>query len=212
MNIDHDARLSAVERLVLSRQRLRVALHELAPPDETGEPEEPSVLMTALMAIPGVQTLVESVRGWWAQHPLHLATLVAGNTARSAMKPIARRNPFGLMLAAAAVGGLLYWIKPWRGLLRPALLAGIVPHLVSRIMAQVPVESWMEAVSTFASEQMRGRRAHEPAAATGDATSSPPAATSTTSATPPTPASPAPAAAPAQPDLSQPGPPASVLH
>jgi hypothetical protein len=207
MNIDPDARLSALERLALSRQRLRVALHELAPPDETGEPEEPSVLMTALMAIPGVQTLVESVRGWWAQHPLHLATLVAGNTARSAMKPIARRNPFGLMLAAAAVGGLLYWIKPWRGLLRPALLAGIVPHLVSRIMAQVPVESWMEAVSTFASEQMRGRRADAPAA--GDDASPRAAAPSAATAAP---AAPAPAAAPAQPDLSQPGPPASVLH
>ncbi|HEY0819725.1 MAG TPA: hypothetical protein VGD46_13160 [Rhizobacter sp.] len=192
MSDELDARLSAVERLTLSRQRLRVALHELAPPDEaTGEPKEPSVLMTALMAIPGVQTLVESVRGWWAQHPLHLATLVAGSTARSAMRPIAGRNPFGLVLAAAAVGGLLYWIKPWRGLLRPALLAGIVPHLVSRIMAQVPVESWMEAVSTYASEQMRGQRSAESQAATGDGATTRPAAPAAGTTTPVQPQGPA---------------------
>lgn len=149
-----DPRQSAVERLALSRERLRGALRELEPPPDA-HGEEPSVLMTALMGLPGVNLVVDAVRNWWSQHPLRLATLVAGNTARSAMRPIARRNPFALMLAAAAVGGLLFWIKPWRGLLKPALLAGLVPHLVSRVMDRVPFESWMAAVSTFASERMR---------------------------------------------------------
>lgn len=152
----NDPRLPAVERLALSRERLRGALQELAAPPSPAPDSGPSVLMTALMAIPGVNVIVDSVRTWWAQHPLHLATLVAGNTARSAVGPVAKRNPFALIAAAAAIGGLLYWIKPWRGLLKPALLAGIVPHLVSRAMDHVPVESWMSAVSTFASERMRG--------------------------------------------------------
>ncbi|MBL0730876.1 hypothetical protein [Piscinibacter sp. HJYY11] len=156
MSTELDPRLSAVERLALSRERLRGALQELSPPRHDGDDGGPSVLMTALMAIPGVNTVVESVRNWWSQHPLHLATLVAGNTARSAVEPVARRSPFGLILVAAAIGGLLYWVKPWRGLLKPALLAGMVPHLVSRVMDHVPLESWMSAVSTFVNERMHG--------------------------------------------------------
>ena len=151
----NDPRLPAVERLMLSRERLRGALIEIAPPPDAAGDPEPSVLMTALMAIPGVQLVVDSVRSWWSQHPLHMATMVAGNTARSAMAPIARRKPFALIAAAVAVGGLLYWIKPWRGLLKPALLAGLVPHLVARAMDHVPLEAWMAAASDFASERMR---------------------------------------------------------
>lgn len=151
----NDPRLPAVERLMLSRERLRGALIEIAPPPDAAGDHEPSVLMTALMAIPGVRLVVDSVRSWWSQHPLHMATMVAGNTARSAMGPIARNRPFALIAAAVAVGGLLYWIKPWRGLLKPALLAGLVPHLVARAMDHVPLEAWMSAATTFASERMR---------------------------------------------------------
>lgn len=161
MSPDHnDPRLPAVERLAASRERLRAALYELSPPPDAAGDGGPSVVMTALMAIPGVGVIVDAVRKWWSQHPLHLATLVAGNTARSAMKPMARRSPYTLILAAAAVGGLLYWFKPWRGLLKPALLAGLLPHLVSRAMEHVPIESWMAAVTTFVSQHMPGQGAH----------------------------------------------------
>lgn len=180
-----DPRRPAVERLRLTRERLRGALHELSPPPAGDKDTGPSVLMTALMAIPGVHVIVDSVRAWWSQHPLHLASLVAGNTARSAVGPAARRSPFALIAAAAAIGALLYWIKPWRGLLKPALLAGLVPHLVARAMDHVPLESWVSAVSTFASERNRA------AAPEG--------------------AAPAAAAAPAQPVDPTP-PPSSTLH
>lgn len=195
-----DPRLPAVERLALSRQRLRVALYELSAPPDTSQDEGPSVLMTALMAIPGVNLVVDAVRKWWSQHPLHLATLVAGNTARSAMAPMARRSPYALILAAAAIGGLIYWIKPWRGLLKPALLAGIVPHLVSRAMEHVPIESWMSAVSTFASERMRAAAPEDAPSATAAATEAPATAT-TTPTTPPT-----------TPDPGEPRPPSTSLH
>lgn len=194
-----DPRLPAVQRLALSRQRLRVALHELSAPPDTSPDEGPSVLMTALMAIPGVNLVVDAVRKWWSQHPLHLATLVAGNTARSAMAPLARRSPFALILAAAAVGGLLFWIKPWRGLLKPALLAGIVPHLVSRAMEHVPLESWMAAVSTFASERMR-------AGAPEDTQTEAPVATATTTPFPTE------TTAPTAPDSGEPRPSSTSLH
>lgn len=174
----NDPRLPAVERLMLSRERLRGALREIAPPPDAAGDHEPSVLVTALMAIPGVRLVVESIRSWWSQHPLHMATMVAGNTARSVMAPIARNKPFALIAAAVAVGGLLYWIKPWRGLLKPALLAGLVPHLVARAMDHVPLEAWMSAASTFASERMRG---------TGPASPEPQATTSAQAPAAPTP-------------------------
>jgi hypothetical protein len=196
MSPDHgDPRLPAVQRLAASRERLRVALYELSPPPEAAHDSSPSVLMTALMAIPGVGLVVDAVRRWWTQHPLHLATLVAGSTARSAMKPMARRNPFALILAAAAIGGLLYWFKPWRGLLKPALLAGLVPHLVSRAMDHVPVEAWMAGVTGFFSERMR-----EPAAASA-------------AQEPPQPAQPKPAQTQAEPSHpSHPTSAAGTLH
>ena len=170
----NDPRLPAIERLTLSRERLRGALREIAPPPDAAGDHEPSVLMTALMAIPGVRLVVDSVRSWWSQHPLHMATMVAGNTARSAMAPIARNKPFALIAAAVAVGGLLYWIKPWRGLLKPALLAGLVPHLVARAMDHVPLDAWMSAASAFASERMRATGAEGAERAATQATATPP--------------------------------------
>jgi hypothetical protein len=198
----NDPRLPALQRLALSRERLRGALQELAPDPEAPDDDGPSVLMTALLAIPGVNTVVESVRSWWLQHPLHLVTLVAGNTARSAVKPMARRSPFALILAAAAIGGLLYWVKPWRGLLKPALLAGMVPHLVSRIMNHVPIESWMEAVSTFASERMRAGSASAADPQMAAAGTAVPGGPATTTATGTQPAG----------DTAEPRPPSTPLH
>jgi hypothetical protein len=148
-----DPRLPAVERLAASRQRLRAALAEAADPrGEEGE-ERPSVLMTALLAIPGARLVVDAVRNWWSQHPLHLVTLVARNTVSGVVRPVVRRNPYGLVIAAMAIGGLLFLVKPWRGLLRPALLAGLLPHFVSRAVAQVPVEAWMASLMSMASER-----------------------------------------------------------
>ncbi|WOB06722.1 hypothetical protein [Piscinibacter gummiphilus] len=180
----NDPRLPAVDRLTLSRERLRGALLEIAPPPDAAGDHEPSVLLTALMAIPGVRLVVDSVRSWWSQHPLHMATMVAGNTARTAMGPIARNRPFALIAAAVAVGGLIYWIKPWRGLLKPALLAGLVPHLVARAMDHVPLEAWMSAASAFASERMRGAA---PSGAEPAATTSPQAAAAAAATPAPTP-------------------------
>ena len=47
------------------------------------------------------------------------------------------------VLVAAAVGALLVWSRPWRWALRPALLAGLAPQFASRVVAKLPIESWM---------------------------------------------------------------------
>ncbi len=188
----HDPRLPAVERLAASRERLRGALIEYtAPPDPADE--EPSMVMSALSSIPGVGSVIDAVRGWWANHPLHLATRVAGGTARSAMRPYARRNPYKLVLGAAAIGGLLYWIKPWRGLFRSALVAGVLPQIVARAMSQVPIEAWLASMAShFRGEGDPPVPPSAPAA--GEATTPPAGGTVATGPTVEVPASPGDAA------------------
>jgi hypothetical protein len=46
---------------------------------------------------------------------------------------------------AIAAGGLLVWMRPWRGLLRPALIAGIA----ARLIARVPAENALALVTTI---------------------------------------------------------------
>ena len=131
----------ALQRLAISRERMRAHLHEASSPDR-GEGEGKShPVLDALMSIPGAGIVVEAVRGWWSQHPLHLATLVAADATRTLVRPFARRNPFVLVAGAVAVGGLIFWLKPWRGFLRPALLAGLLPQLVSQSATGVKARS-----------------------------------------------------------------------
>jgi len=44
---------------------------------------------------------------------------------------------------AIAAGGLLIWMRPWRELLRPALIAGIA----ARLIAQVPAKNALALVT-----------------------------------------------------------------
>lgn len=176
MNPKEDPRQLALQRLAISRERMRAHLHEASSPSR-GEGEGKShPVLDALMSIPGAGIVVEAVRGWWSQHPLHLATLVAADATRTFVRPFARRNPFVLVAGAVAVGGLIFWLKPWRGFLRPALLAGLLPQLVSRAVAHVPIESWISAVVTMATQQQRRSHTPDEAAAATASTAAEPAA------------------------------------
>jgi hypothetical protein len=173
MNPKDDPRQLALQRLAISRERMRAHLHEVSSPDR-GEGEGRShPVLDALMSIPGADIVVEAVRGWWSQHPLHLATLVAADATRTFVRPFARRNPFVLVAGAVAVGGLIFWLKPWRGFLRPALLAGLLPQLISRAVAHVPIESWISAVVTMATQQKKRAPAQEEAGAPAAASPQP---------------------------------------
>lgn len=86
---------------------------------------------------------------------MRLATLVATDAAKTLVRPLAQRNPLGLVLGALVVGGVLAWVKPWRGIIKPALFAGLLPQIISRAMAQVPVESWMSVLMTLAQQSTR---------------------------------------------------------
>lgn len=144
--------VDVVQRLALSRQRVRLALAV----QRTGSdrPAAPAAGgFDAWSAIPGVGELFDSVRGWWADHPLRPALLLALQATQTAVAPLARRHPLALVTAAALAGGLLAWSRPWRWLLSPALLAGLVPQMVSAAMARVPGPAWLAMLASLAKER-----------------------------------------------------------
>lgn len=65
----------------------------------------------------------------------HPVLSVAQLAARRALEAVADRHPLPLVGTAMAAGGLLFWARPWRSLLRPALIAGIA---AARLIGRVP--------------------------------------------------------------------------
>jgi hypothetical protein len=55
-----------------------------------------------------------------------------------------------LVLGALVLGGMLAWSRPWRWILKPALFAGLMAQLSAKLMAQVPLQSWMSLLTAFA--------------------------------------------------------------
>jgi hypothetical protein len=86
---------------------------------------------------------MDAVRCWWAQHPFRMTVLVVADAAKAAILPIAQRHPLGLVVGAFLVGGLLARSRPWRWILPPALFAGLLPQIVAKAAAHVPVQSWI---------------------------------------------------------------------
>ncbi len=144
----------AVERLAVSRQRLREALLP-PPPKAHGHPlgEGLGALATDLVnrakAIPGAQLLLEALHDWWAQHPLRTAGILAAAAARKLAGPLAERSPLTLVLGAALVGALFALSRPSRWLLRPALIAGLAPALAARVIRELPIDAWLTMFSSF---------------------------------------------------------------
>ena len=166
--------LTASQRIESSRARLRAAMRPPAAPAIGSGPQQTSWLQR-VKQLPIISLLVESFDAWWSNHPLHAAGQVAAEASSAVVRPVARRHPWALVLAAASVGALLAWSRPWRWALRPSLLAGLAPQFASRVVANLPIESWMT---------LLGAALSQPAA--GSASSAPPGALRETSLEPST--------------------------
>ena len=148
-----DSVASATERLVLSRHRLQMALAQTV---EANRPRATTAEHTShawiddMKAVPGVGTLVQIISAWWAKYPLNAAASMAFDAANTVAKPLATRHPIPMVLGALVVGGLLAWSRPWRWILKPALLAGVMAQVSAKLIAQVPLQSWMSLISSFA--------------------------------------------------------------
>lgn len=133
---------SATDRLTRSRERLRLALSGLPP-----APDDPDAAAQAaraeatwwdqLVAIPGASILIDAAQQWWARHPLRRNVMLAVSATEVLVQPVAKRHPVALVASAFVIGGLLAWRRPLRGLIKPALFAGLLQQLlVSSMTAQ----------------------------------------------------------------------------
>ena len=143
--------MTASERLVHSRERLRQAMSGSSAPEgaatKNGPAESAPAWLEILKLHPAAGIVIAAVSAWWAQHPLHVLGTAAAASAKAAVQPLARRHPLGLVTSAVLLGGLLVWTRPWRWALRPALFAGLFPQLISQAMAQAPIQTWLAAFS-----------------------------------------------------------------
>lgn len=119
-----------------------------------------SDIVNRLKSFPIAAIVIETVEHWWAEHPLHTAGIVAEEASRKFVAPMARKNPYALVLGSVVVGAMLALTRPWRWLIRPALLAGLVPQLATQALKHMPIESLMQMLATFTAKR--------PAAATSD--------------------------------------------
>ena len=129
--------LTASERLALSREHLHNALSELAftsgkaAPGTTGNSF--AVLLANLKSATSVRLMQLVVRNWWHQHPLRGAMKLSADAAEIVVQPVAQTHPLALVLGSAVAGALLFRTRPWRWVPASALLAGLLPRLLSAL-------------------------------------------------------------------------------
>jgi hypothetical protein len=146
--------LTPLQRLLQSRERLRAALAAVPEPATAASAKaEGAAWQASLMAAPGASIVKDALQSWWAGHPLRAAALVAQGAGNALMKPAAEKHPFFLVAGALLVGAALVRLKPWRWGFKKALLAGLLPQLISKVVSEMPVSAWMAVVSQLVQER-----------------------------------------------------------
>lgn len=135
--------MNTVERIELSRARLRQAMLPAPALPADGSPAAPLAWLERLKDQPAIAIVIDTLRSWWSRHPMRAVVHVASEATNAVAKPIAQHNPIALVAVAGLAGALLAWSRPWRWALKPALFAGLMPQLISRVVANLPLESWL---------------------------------------------------------------------
>lgn len=147
--------MNPLERLEQSRALLRSAMTPA--PGLTTEAQAHGIAgwLHRLRESPAIAIVLDALSGWWSKHPMRLVAEAAGDAVAATARPIAQHNPVLLVVVAALAGATLTWSRPWRWLVKPALFAGLAPQLVSRVLANLPLESWLSVFATPPAEPTR---------------------------------------------------------
>lgn len=135
-------------RLAASRLALRAAM--VPPPPQPGTAKPAALLdklrvappIDALLSNPTVASVRETVEQWWRTHPWRPVVTVGFEAGKQAIVPLARRHPVRLLGAAALAGAVLTRWRPWKWIIAsaaPALLASMLPTLLSRAATRIPL-------------------------------------------------------------------------
>lgn len=143
----------ACDRLAQTRGQLRLAIRAMVKP--VNAPVEPPSTgwmgswWRRLKATPGTRLLVQGVTSWAAHSPLLGVALLAVDALTATVRPIAQRSPLRLVFGAFVLGGVFAWSRPWRRVFTPALVAAVLPQLMSQAIKGVPRLTWMTLIASL---------------------------------------------------------------
>ena len=162
-----DLAAQACARLERSRQTIRQSVQhnqaERQAAQQARASGSPAAWFSLVKSLPGVDLLLAAAQQWWTQHPLHRAASALNAATRSSVQPVAQRHPFVLLGAAVLAGAVLARFAPVRRLFTPALLAGMLPPLLHKLVAKAPPQGWLAVLASLA--QMSSSRPAAPPAA-----------------------------------------------
>lgn len=151
-------------RLAASRLALRTAMlpEPVVASPSTGRPliDKLGPLSTPVASVlshPVVSTVRDTVEQWWRNHPWRPVLTVAAEAAKQTMVPMARQHPGRVLGVALLAGAVLSRWRPWKWLLAstvPALLASMLPTLLSKAATRIPLSTLLKLVGATVS---RGR-------------------------------------------------------
>jgi hypothetical protein len=101
--------------------------------------------------LPGLDLVLAGLESWWRQSPARTAGVVAAGVSQRVVAPVARKKPGGVVLVALGLGMLLALSRPWRLLLRPAFLFGVLSQIALYAVKRMPFKSWLYALGGSAS-------------------------------------------------------------
>lgn len=135
---------SACERLAQSRERLRQVLGgrgDTGPTAgnaaaATGTPR----WLAATPAAPDAGLLLDLVQSWWRKQPLQLVLTLAAQVATAVLQPMAQRHPYRLVASAALLGSVLALVRPWRWISSTAVLATLLPKILTEVSKYLPAQ------------------------------------------------------------------------
>ena len=148
----------ASARLARSRDSLRQAIraNQLADAAPAARPDWLHGL-DGLKALPGFDMVLTALRVWWSQQPLGVAGAALSEATTAVLKPLAQRHPRYFALGGIAAGALLLKLKPWRWLPAAAIVSGLAPQAIGKLLSMLPLQSWLATVASSMAAQTQNK-------------------------------------------------------